>query len=71
LLVGIDPEKMALFAPKELLRVSLDIVGEEIGWKKPSRCLNVAVKPLSVENSGLIPGSKWQNARFPALVFRN
>ena len=53
---------MALCAPKGLLRVSLDIVGEEIGWKKPSRCLNVAAKPLSVENSGLIPGSKWQNA---------
>jgi hypothetical protein len=33
LLVGIDPENMALFAPKELLRVSLDIVGEEIGGK--------------------------------------
>ena len=62
LLVGIAPEKMALCAPKGLLRVSLDIVGEEIGWKKPSRRLNVAAKPLSVENSGLIPGSKWQNA---------
>jgi hypothetical protein len=24
---------MALLAPKELLRVSPDIVGEEIGWK--------------------------------------
>jgi hypothetical protein len=36
LLVGIAPEKMALCAPKGLLRVSLDIVGEEIGWKKPS-----------------------------------
>ena len=33
MLVGIDPENMALFAPKEFLRVSLDIVGEEIGWK--------------------------------------
>ena len=36
LLVGIAPEKIALCAPKGLLRVSLDIVGEEIGWKKPS-----------------------------------
>jgi hypothetical protein len=33
LLVGIAPEKMRYV----LLGVSLDIVGEEIGWKKPSR----------------------------------
>ena len=61
MLVGIAPEKWHYVLLRGS-RVSLDIVGEEIGWKKPSRCLNVAAKPLNVENSGLIPGSKWQNA---------